>query len=355
MGSVWGRYFKVTTFGESHGEALGAVVDGLPPGVAVDRESIQAELDRRRPGTSALVSPRREPDRVRILSGVKDKLSLGSPVALLIENKDKRSSDYAPLSRLFRPGHADYTYYKKYGLAPQPGGGRASGRETVGRVAAGALAKAYLSPLGMDIRACTVRIGPLAAQRIEPGFAESDPLRFADPDLAGKAAALVEEALAQGDSLGGLIRVLITGAPPGLGDPVFDKLEARLGGAMLSLGAVKGVEFGAGFALAGMRGSEANDPLTPDGFSSNNAGGTLGGISTGQKIVMRLAVKPTSSIAREQSTIDLEGRSATIRVQGRHDPCLCPRICPVAEAMAWIVAADAYLERRAHQPLNQEK
>lgn len=339
----------LTTFGESHGEAVGAVVDGLPAGVAIDRESIQAELNRRRPGTSALVSPRKEPDRVEILSGVKDNLSLGSPIALVVKNEDKRSQDYDSINRLFRPGHADYTYFKKYGLDPLPGGGRASGRETVARVAAGALAKAFLAPLGMAIQACTVRVGALAAQQIKPAFAENHPLRFADPDLAEEAVELVQGVLAEGDSVGGVIQVSALGVPPGLGAPVFDKLEARLGGAMLSIGAVKGVEFGAGFALAGMRGSEANDPLTPEGFSANNSGGTLGGISTGQEIVMRLAVKPTSSISREQSTIDLEGRSTTIRVRGRHDPCLCPRICPVAEAMTWIVMANAHLEQSAHE------
>ena len=349
MGSIWGRYFRVCTFGESHGRALGAVVEGLPPGVAVEVEAIQAELDRRRPGTSDLVSARKEPDKVEILSGVVEGLSLGTPVALLIRNRDQRSGDYGPLARLFRPGHADYTYYQKYGLPPQPGGGRGSGRETAARVAAGALAKGLLAPLGISVRAMTVQAGPVEAQRIDPAFAETHPLCFADPDRAEEAVEAVREARSQGDSLGGIVRVEIKGAPPGLGDPVFDKLEAELAKAMLSIGAIKGIEFGAGFALARMRGSEANDSIGPDGFASNNAGGTLGGISTGQEIVMRLAVKPTPSISKAQQTIDLDGNGAEIRVQGRHDPFLCPRICPVAEAMAWITLAEAHLEQTAHQ------
>ena len=349
MGSTWGRYFKVTTFGESHGPALGAVVDGLPAGVRVDREQIQDCLDRRKPGTSDLVSPRQEPDRVEILSGVREDLSLGTPVALLIRNQNQRSQDYDDIGRLFRPGHADYTYHQKYGLAPLPGGGRASGRETAARVAAGALAQALLAPLGVRVRACTVALGGIEAGRVDYDFAETSPLRFADPDLAAEAEALVREVRDQGDSLGGVVLVSALGVPPGLGAPVFDKLEAVLGQAMLSIGAVKGIEFGAGFALAKMRGSEANDSLTPEGFASNNAGGTLGGISTGQEIVMRLAVKPTSSIALPQSTVDLDGQEAQIRIQGRHDPCLCARVCPVAEAMAWLVLAEAHLEQLAHE------
>ena len=343
MGSTWGRYFQVTTFGESHGPALGAVVDGLPAGVPVHREEIQACLDRRKPGTSDLVSPRKEPDQVEILSGVRENLSLGTPVALLIRNQNQRSQDYSGISRLFRPGHADFTYHQKYGLPPLPGGGRASGRETAARVAAGALAKAMLAPLGIQVRACTVEVGGLGAGRVDYDFAETDPLWFADPALADQARDMVREVRDQGDSLGGIIQVSVRGAPPGLGDPVFHKLEAQLAKAMLSIGAVKGIEFGTGFTLARMRGSQANDPLTPEGFISNNAGGTLGGISTGQEILMRLAVKPTSSIGLRQNTIDLDGREAEIQVQGRHDPCLCPRIGPVAEAMTCLVLAETML------------
>ncbi|MBW1712803.1 MAG: chorismate synthase [Deltaproteobacteria bacterium] len=348
MGSIWGRYFRVTTFGESHGPGLGVVVDGLPAGIKIDAGRIQQDLDRRRPGTSPFVSPRQEPDQVEILSGLAQGRSLGSPLALLVRNRDARPRDYDSISRLFRPGQADYTYFKKYGLPPQPGGGRASGRETVGRVAAGAVAKALLEPLGMTFRAYTLAVGGLKAGRVDLEFAEKDPLRFADPDLAPEAARLVEAAQAEGDSVGGLIELVIQGAPAGLGDPVFDKLDASLGGAVLSIGAVKGVEFGQGFDLAARRGSEANDQMSAQGFVSNRCGGILGGISTGQPIVIRLAVKPTSSIARSQKTVDLEGREQTIQVKGRHDPCLCPRIGPVAEAMAALVLADAYLEQRAH-------
>ncbi len=347
MGSIFGRYFQVTTFGESHGPAVGVVVDGVPPGLAVDAGKIQRDLDRRRPGTSRFVSQRRESDEVEILSGIANGLTLGSPVALLVRNRDVRSGDYQNIREMFRPGHADYTYFKKYGLMPQPGGGRSSGRETVGRVAAGAIARVFLEPHGIAIRAYTVRIGPVKAARIDPDFAEQDPLRCADPDLAGKMAEVVEAARSEGDSVGGVVEVIAEGVPAGLGDPVFHKLDGALSAAMVSIGAVKGIEFGTGFELAAMRGSQANDPISPEGFLSNHAGGVLGGISSGQAIVMRLAVKPTSSISKPQSTIDIYGQARTIEVKGRHDPCLCGRIGPVAEAMAALVLADALLEHTA--------
>ncbi len=351
MGSSFGRNFRIHTFGESHGPAVGVIVDGVPPGLEVDVAQVQHELDRRRPGTSEYVSPRKEPDQVEILSGIAAGKTLGTPIALLVRNRDVRSEDYRRIGELFRPGHADYTYFKKYGVEPQPGGGRASGRETVGRVAAGALAKALLYPRGIRIRAYTVSIGGLRAGRVDTEFAEQNPLRVPDPDMAEEMAALVDKVRSEGDSVGGIVEVVVGGVPAGLGDPVFDKLEAVLGWAMLSIGAVKGIEFGSGFALAGMRGSEANDPITSAGFLSNHAGGTLGGISTGQDLVMRLAVKPTASISRPQQTIDIRGQDRTIEVKGRHDPCLCPRICPVAEAMAALVFADAFLDQIAHQRL----
>jgi len=347
MGSVFGRYFKVTTFGESHGAAVGVIVDGAPAGLELDRRSIQHELDRRRPGVSQYVTPRREPDEVEILSGVANGKTLGTPIALVVRNKDVRSGDYEAIRELFRPGHADYTYFKKYGVPPQPGGGRSSGRETVGRVAAGAVAKVFLKTFGIEARAYTVAIGEVPARRVDAEFAETNPLRFADPERFQEAAHAVDSARLDGDSIGGVIEVTVQGVPAGLGDPVFHKLDALLGGAMLSIGSVKGVEFGAGFRLAAMRGSDANDPISPEGFLSNNAGGVLGGISNGEPIVMRLAIKPTSSIAKPQSTIDLAGEARTIQVKGRHDPCLCPRVCPVAEAMAALVLADALLEQRA--------
>jgi chorismate synthase len=347
VGSIFGRYFQISTFGESHGAGLGVVIDGVPAGIRIDKTRIQRDLDRRRPGTSPFVSPRQEPDEVEILSGIAEGRTLGSPIALLVRNRDARSADYREISELFRPGQADYTYFKKYGLSPQPGGGRASGRETVGRVAAGAVARAFLEPHGIDVRAYTVGIGHITAARIDPEFAEMDPLRAADPDLAEKMAELVHRAREDGDSIGGLVEVVATGVPPGLGDPVFHKLDAVLAWAMVSIGAVKGVEFGTGFGLAHMRGSQANDPISDAGFLSNHAGGTLAGISSGQPIVMRLAVKPTASVSLPQSTIDIYGNERTIQIKGRHDPCLCPRVAPVAEAMALLVLADAMLEQKA--------
>lgn len=347
MGSIFGRYFQVSTFGESHGPAVGVMVDGVPSGIAVDRERIQQELDRRRPGTSRFVSARKEADAVEILSGIVDGKTVGCPIALLVRNRDVRSKDYAAIRDRFRPGHADYTYFKKYGILPQPGGGRASGRETVGRVAAGAIAKAFLEPYGIKIIAYTVAVGNVKARRVDTAFADTDPLRCPDPDAATQMARMVDEARSEGDSIGGVVEVVAEGAPAGLGDPVFWKLEAVLGWAMLSIGAVKGIEFGTGFGLTSMRGSEANDPITSEGFLSNHAGGTLGGISTGQPIVMRLAVKPTSSISKLQSTVDIHGQDTVIETKGRHDPCLCPRIGAVAEAMAALVLADALLEQNA--------
>lgn len=347
MGSVFGRYFQVTTFGESHGQGLGVVVDGVPAGVAVDAACIQRDLDRRRPGTSPFVSPRREPDEVEVLSGISEGRTLGSPIGLLIRNRDARPGDYRKIRELFRPGHADYTYFKKYGLPPQAGGGRASGRETAARVAAGAVAKLLLEPYGVTIRSYTVSIGHLSANRVEPAFAEEHPLRCCDPDVSDQMVELVRQVSAQGNSIGGLVEVLIERVPPGLGDPVFHKLDAVLGWGMLSIGGVKGVEFGTGFRLAGMRGSEANDAISSNGFLSNHAGGILGGISNGEPIVMRLAVKPTPSIAKPQATIDIHGQNQTIEIKGRHDPCICPRIGPVAEAMSALVLADALLEQEA--------
>lgn len=346
MGNVFGRLLRVTTFGESHGAGLGAVVEGAPAGLALTEEMVQRQLDRRKPGGSAYVSARREPDRVEIVSGVHNGLTIGAPVAMLIRNTNARGKDYGDLAALFRPGHADFTWHAKHGLSPLPGGGRSSGRETAGRVAAGAVARAILEPLGVRLTAYTVQVGQARATRVDQAFAEGHPLRAADPEAAPAMEAEVDAARAAGDSVGGVVEVVAAGAPAGLGEPVFGKLDAALGGAMLSIGGVKGVEVGAGFAAAGRRGSANNDQMGPDGFLSNNAGGTLGGISTGQDLVLRLAVKPTPSISQEQQTRTLDGRAATISVKGRHDPCLCPRIAPVAEAMAALVLADAWLIHR---------
>jgi chorismate synthase len=347
MGSTFGRFFRVTTFGESHGPAVGVVVDGVPAGLAVDEQRVQRDLDRRRPGTSRFVSPRKETDQVEVLSGIADGRTLGTPIALLVRNRDVRSSDYSELREMFRPGHADFTYFRKYNVSPQPGGGRSSGRETVGRVAAGAVAKALLEPYAVKVYAYTVQIGNLSVTQLDREFAETDPLRCADPEMAQAMADLVDEVRTAGDSIGGIIEVKATGVPPGLGDPVFGKLDAALGGALLSIGAVKGVAFGDGFDLAAMRGSQSNDAMDSRGFRSNHAGGVLGGISSGQDLVMRLAIKPTASISLPQSTVDLHGKERTISIHGRHDPCLCPRIGPVAEAMTALVLADALLEQRA--------
>ncbi len=348
MGSVFGRYLRAATFGESHGKAVGVVLEGVPAGLCLDAALIQRDLDRRRPGQSAFTSPRRESDQVEILSGLgADGRTLGTPLALLVKNQDARSKDYGALSQVFRPGHADYTYFHKYGVSPQPGGGRASGRETVGRVAAGAVARALLAPLGVSIQAYTAQVGTVRAQARDLAFAESDPLRCPDPALAEAMAQEVRAASASGDSVGGVVEVLVRGVPAGLGDPVADKLDALLGGAMLGIGGVKGLEVGDGFAVASRRGSANNDQIDAKGFLTNHAGGILGGISSGQDILLRLAVKPTPSIAQPQQTIDLQGRPASIEIKGRHDPCLCPRIAPVAEAMAALVLADAWLAQRA--------
>lgn len=347
MASFFGRYFRVATFGESHGPALGVVIDGLPAGLELPVERIQAELDRRRPGRTPFSSPRAEPDRVEVLSGVAEGRTLGSPLALVIRNRDARPGDYAGLAQVFRPGHADYTYWRKYGLPPQPGGGRASGRETAARVAAGAVARLLLAPLGVEIAAYTVQVGTVRAARIDRDFARSHPLLAADPERAADMEAQVRAAQAEGDSVGGVVELVARGVPPGLGEPVFHKLDAALGGAMLSIGGVKGVEIGAGFAAAVRRGSQNNDQMDAGGFTSNHAGGILGGISTGQDIVLRLAVKPTPSIARPQQTQALDGSPRRIQIGGRHDPCLCPRVAPVAEAMAALVLADAWLAQRA--------
>ncbi len=355
MSSSFGRYLRATTFGESHGVAVGVVVDGVPAGLRLEAAAIQADLDRRRPGRGPFSSPRQEPDAVQILSGVAGGRTLGSPIALMVTNRDARSGDYANLAEVFRPGHADFGYFQKYGLPPQPGGGRSSGRETLARVAAGAVCRALLGRVGVAVTAYTVQVGAVRAAKIDPEFALGDPLRCADPTAAGAMAEAVKAAMAEGDSLGGVVEVRASGVPAGLGDPVFAKLDAALAGALMSIGGVKGVEIGAGFAVAQRRGSQNNDQMDGEGFVSNHAGGILGGISTGQEISARLAVKPTPSVSRPQQSQDLWGRPREITIKGRHDPCLCPRVAPVAEAMTLLVLADAWLAQRAlvgGEPLN---
>jgi chorismate synthase len=349
MSNLLGRNFRIMTFGESHGPALGVVIDGLPAGLRLPREVIQADLDRRRPGLSPYVSPRREPDEVEILSGLAAAgRTNGAPLALLIRNRDARGQDYDDLRHRFRPGQSDWPYFIKYGLKPRPGGGRSSGRETVARVAAGAVARQMLSPLGLKAQAYAVAVGRVKAENPDPDFAETDPLRFADRDLAPKARHEVEAAVSEGDSVGAVVEVRVTGVPAGWGEPVFGKLEAALGGAFFSIGAVRAVEFGEGLTISSQRGSEANDPLGPDGPVTNRHGGIMGGLSTGLPIVARLHVRPTPSIAREQHSVTVDGRPTTISTSGRHDPCLAPRLAPVAEAMALITLADFHLEPNRH-------
>jgi chorismate synthase len=347
-GNTFGLLFTVTTFGESHGPALGCVVDGCPPGLEIDEEDIQRDVERRRSGTSRYTSQRREPDRVRILSGVFEGRTTGTPIGLMVQNEDQRSYDYDRIKDRFRPGHADYTYQHKYGFRDYRGGGRSSARETVMRVAAGAIARKYLEErLGVRISGYLAQMGDI---RIEPrDMEEVDRNPFFCPDAAavGRLEALIDQLRREGDSIGARVTVVASGVPPGLGEPVFDRLDADLAHAMMCINAVKGVEVGAGFAAVGQRGSEHRDELTPGGFLSNHAGGTLGGISSGQDIVVSLAIKPTSSIVIPGHTIDNDGRPVEISTTGRHDPCVGIRAVPIAEAMLALVLMDHYLRHRA--------
>jgi chorismate synthase len=347
-GNTFGLLFTVTTFGESHGPALGCVVDGCPPGLELDEEDIQRDVERRRSGTSRYTSQRREPDRVRILSGVFEGRTTGTPIGLMVQNEDQRSYDYDKIKDRFRPGHADYTYQHKYGFRDYRGGGRSSARETVMRVAAGAIARKYLAErLGVRISGYLAQMGDI---RIEPrDMEEVDRNPFFCPDVAavGRLEALIDQLRREGDSIGARVTVVASGVPPGLGEPVFDRLDADLAHAMMCINAVKGVEVGAGFAAVGQRGSEHRDELTPDGFLSNHAGGTLGGISSGQDIVVSLAIKPTSSIVIPGRTIDNDGRPVEVSTTGRHDPCVGIRAVPIAEAMLALVLMDHYLRHRA--------
>jgi chorismate synthase len=327
--NTFGKNFRVTTFGESHGKALGCVIDGCPPKIPLMEADIQPLLDRRRPGTSALTSPRAETDRVEILSGVFEGKTTGTPIAMIVRNTDQKSGDYDALREVFRPGHADFTYHAKYGIRDHRGGGRSSGRETIGRVAAGALALTILGQRSIAVKG-----------RIVAVHGNTDPKAFEQEILAAKEA---------GDSVGGIVEIIATGVPAGLGDPVFGKLDAAIAAAMMGIGAVKGVEIGDGFLAAAAYGSNNNDAMTTDGFATSHAGGILGGISSGQDIVVRIAVKPTPSIAKQQQTRDIHGNVVPISVQGRHDPCIAPRIVPVAEAMLALVLVDAVLEQEKYR------
>ncbi len=347
-GNTFGRVFTVTTFGESHGPALGCVVDGCPPGLALSEADLQTDVDRRRSGTSQYTSQRREPDLVHILSGVFEGRTTGTPIGLLVENEDQRSRDYEKIKDRFRPGHADYTYQQKYGFRDYRGGGRSSARETVMRVAAGAIARKFLRErLGVTIQGYLAQMGPLVLEPKEPASAYDNPFFCPDPSRIKELEDLIWRLREAGDSIGARVTVTAKGVPPGLGEPVFERLDADLASAMMGINAVKAVEIGAGFKCVEQRGSEHRDELTPTGFKSNHAGGVLGGISSGQEIVVSLALKPTSSITLPGATIDVEGRAAEISTTGRHDPCVGMRATPIAEAMMALVLMDHYLRFRA--------
>jgi chorismate synthase len=345
-GSTFGQIFRVTTFGESHGVALGAIVDGCPAGLPLSEEDLQKDLDRRKPGQSKLVTQRKESDAVKILSGIFEGRTTGTPIGLIVYNEDAKSKDYESIKELFRPGHADYTYFKKYGFRDYRGGGRASARETVARVAAGAIARKILAREGIEIIGYVAQVGPVKIKKIDYSQIGRNPLFCPDPDVVEEITRVIQQAQSEKDSVGAMVEVVAKGVPAGLGEPVFDKLDAALAGAMMSINAVKGVEFGAGFKVVEMRGSQNCDPITPTGFKSNNAGGILGGISNGDEIVVRLAVKPTSSIAIEQETIDIHGRPAKVATKGRHDPCVGLRAVPIAEAMMALVLVDHFLRNK---------
>jgi len=347
-GNTLGRLFCVTSFGESHGPAIGCVVDGCPPGLALAESDIQPELDRRKPGTSKFVTQRKEADQVRILSGVYEGFTTGTPIALLIENTDQRSYDYDKIKDVFRPNHADYAYVQKYGRRDPRGGGRSSARETAVRVAAAAIAKKYLrEKLGTLIRGYCAQIGPLALEMKDWAVVEQNPFFCGDPARLAELEAYLTQLRRDGDSVGARINVEASCVPPGLGEPVYDRLDAELAYALMSINAVKAVEIGDGFAVVSQRGSAARDEMTPEGFLANHSGGTAGGISTGQDIRCSIALKPTSSITIPGKTIDADGQATEMRTTGRHDPCVGIRATPIAEAMVALVLMDHYLRNRA--------
>ena len=346
-GNTFGTLFTVTSFGESHGAAIGCVIDGCPPGLELCEADIQAELDRRKPGTSRHVTQRREPDTVEILSGVFEGKTTGTPIALLIRNQDQRSKDYGNIAETFRPGHADYAYTQKYGFRDYRGGGRSSARETAVRVAAGAIARKWLKErYGVSIRGWMSQLGPIEIPFVDASAIDENPFFAPNAAIVPQLEAYMDELRKSGDSIGAKISVAATGAPPGWGEPVFDRLDADIAYAMMGINAVKGVEVGAGFASITQKGTEHGDEMTPDGFLSNNAGGVLGGISTGQAIVAHLAIKPTSSIRLPRRSINLAGEPVTVETHGRHDPCVGIRATPIAEAMLALVLIDHALRHR---------
>lgn len=347
-GNSIGKLFVVSTFGESHGPGLGCIIDGCPPGMALSIGDIQPHLDLRKPGTSRFTSQRREPDQVQILSGVFEGVTTGTPIGLYVPNQDQRQRDYDKIKDRFRPGHADYAYQQKYGVRDYRGGGRSSARETVMRVAAGAVARKFLRErLGVEIRGYLSQLGPIRLQAKDLDQVDNNPFFCADPDRIKELEDYMIALRREGDSVGARITVRARHVPPGLGEPVFDKLSASIAHAMMSIPAVKGVEMGAGFAVVEQKGSDHRDALTPEGFRSNNSGGTLGGISSGQDIEVGIALKPTSSIQVPGQTIDKDGESTEIVTTGRHDPCVGLRATPIAEAMLALVLIDHYLRHRA--------
>jgi chorismate synthase len=347
-GNTFGKLFAVTSFGESHGPAIGCVVDGCPPGLAISAEDIQRELDRRKPGTSRHVTQRREPDEVEILSGVYEGVTTGTPIALLIRNQDQRSRDYGNIADTFRPGHADYAYWQKYGVRDPRGGGRSSARETAVRVAAGAIARKWLSVHhGVVIRGYMAQLGPLTIPFESWDEVDRNPFFAPNARIVPQLEAFMDELRKSGDSIGARINVVASGVPVGWGEPVYDRLDADIAHAMMGINAVKGVEIGAGFAAVTQRGTEHGDELTPAGFLSNHAGGVQGGISSGQDVLVSMAIKPTSSIRLDRRSIDREGAPVTVNTHGRHDPCVGIRATPIAEAMLALVLIDHALRHRA--------
>lgn len=347
-GNTFGRVFTVTTYGESHGLALGCIVDGCPPGMALSEADIQHDLDRRRPGRNRHTTQRNEADQVKILSGVFEGKTTGTPIGLMVENTDQRSKDYGDIKDKFRPGHADYTYQQKYGIRDYRGGGRSSARETTMRVAAGAIAKKYLQQrLGVEVRGYLSQLGAIELDAVDLGCVDENAFFCADPSRIAELDQFMDKLRDQGDSIGAKISVLASNVPPGLGEPVFDKLEADIAHGLMSINAVKGVELGAGFKAVTQRGSEHRDELSADGFSKNDAGGTLGGISSGQELLASIALKPTSSVSVPGKTIDKQGKNTEIVTSGRHDPCVGLRATPIAEAMVALVLLDHYLRHRA--------
>lgn len=358
--NTFGEIYRLTSFGESHGPAIGGVIDGIEPGLEIDLEAVQAQLARRRPGQSAITTQRREDDRLEVLSGIFEGLTTGTPIGFLVRNADHHSSDYDNMRSVLRPSHADYAYLAKYGLRDHRGGGRSSARETISRVVAGAFAMQALSRLGVSIFAYTSQVGAIRfdapSECVDPTLIDTNEVRCPDAATAAAMRALIEKVKAEGDTIGGVVTCVARGVPPGLGSPVFGKLHAMLASAMMSINAAKGFDYGMGFDGVGRRGSEmadrfvANGSPTP-GFSSNHSGGVQGGISNGQDICMRVAFKPVATLLRPMETIDAAGNPVTLRAKGRHDPCVLPRAVPIVEAMAAITIYDAYLKQKIYKKI----